>query len=240
MVARRIILAVCQLRLSASLQQPDHPARVRQCVRSGRRRFRANHLRPGGNVTGFTQFEYAAANGWSCSRSRSALTSCLSFSIRDYTSRALFQTIVSLPHFYRCGAVSFPPVRISSRRRRDRRGHRRFRLSVTLLAAFIFIPVSLSTFHATLIIDAARASHPTSILPLFATPWPDVSTTPHRSLPPRCQLRRSHPQAHKPADLPVQVPSKYELTINLKPPRRSVSMSTGMLTPPTSDRIDQE
>ena len=187
----------------------------------------ASLARPGGNVTGFTQFEYGLSGKWA----------------------ELLKEIV--PGLKRIGVLRYPATRPGSGngrsfkpppRRREWKLPPRVRDAGEIerdIAAFarepnggLIVQVSASAIRivmrssqAPLGIDWPRFT----LSPLCCRRRPDLLRSRSADpIPARGRLRRSHSQREKPADLPVQAPTKYELAINLK-----TAKTLGLAVPPT-------
>ena len=173
--------------------------------------------RPGGNATGFAAIEYSMAGKWLELLKEIAPRVTRVAVLRDSAIAAgpgFLGALQAPAVIARCGATP----RRSTRFRRDRtfrgsvrkvpkwwphrvgksggdgpsRAHRHSRDTA---------PAAGSLCHS----HFCRGRRPDLIRGRFS-----------RSIPTRSRLRRSHPQREKPADLPVQAPTKYELVVNLK------------------------
>ena len=193
--------------------------------------------RPGGNVTGFTTFEYALAGKWLELLKEIAPRTTRVAVLRD-------STIAAGPAEF--GAIqAVAPSHGTELRAVDMRNAGEIERGITVFAAssnggLIITASAAATAHRELIIAlAARHRLPAVYYaPYYVTGGGLISYGP--DLLDQCQRAAGYVdrilKGAKPADLPVQVPTKYELVINLKTAR-----TLGLEVPPTllarSDKV---
>ena len=192
---------------------------------------------PGGNVTGFSSWEYAIAGKWLELLKEIAPRTTRVAVLRD-------STIAAGPAEF--GAIqAVAPSHGTELRAVDMRNAGEIERGITVFAAssnggLIITASAAATAHRELIIAlAARHRLPAVYYaPYYVTGGGLISYGP--DLLDQCQRAAGYVdrilKGAKPADLPVQVPTKYELVINLKTAR-----TLGLEVPPTllarSDKV---
>ena len=182
--------------------------------------FVESMARPGGNVTGFTSFEYSIGGKWLelLKEVRPSLKGVLVVLNQDnYTSRALLHTITALAPSI---GVQISPARV--------RNYTEIEASITGFAqapdgAVLLLPDAVLTAHRERIAALAAAHRLPTIhsFRFFVTAGCLMSYGTDNL----DQYRRAASyvarvlKGEKPADLPVQNPTKFELVINLKTAR---------------------
>jgi len=184
---------------------------------------------PGGNVTGFSSWEYAIAGKWLELLKEIAPRTTRVAVLRD-------STIAAGPAEF--GAIqAVAPSHGTELRAVDMRNAGEIERGITVFAAssnggLIITASAAATAHRELIIAlAARHRLPAVYYaPYYVTGGGLISYGP--DLLDQCQRAAGYVdrilKGAKPADLPVQVPTKYELVINLKTAR-----TLGLEVPPT-------
>jgi putative ABC transport system substrate-binding protein len=185
--------------------------------------------RPGGNVTGFTNFEYGMSGKWLELVKQIMPDMTRAAVLRDpgaTSGTAQFAAIQAVAPFLR---VDLTPLGL-----RDvgeiERNIAEFARGTN--GGLIVIPGALAVMHRELIITLAARHRLPAIYPYryFITAGGLMSYGPN----PVDQFRQAAGYADrilkgkKPADLPVQAPTKYELVINLK-----TAKALGLEVPPT-------
>lgn len=173
--------------------------------------------RPGGNATGFTQFEYSVTGKWLELLKQIVPGIARAAVLRDPGVPTGIAQFGAMQAFALTLGVDLVPI--------DVRDAREIELAVTSFAGFangglIVTGSALALVHRDLIIElAVRHRLPTVYSdPVFVNTGGLMSYGPDR----RDQYRRAAGYVDRilkgemPADLPVQNPTKYELVINLK------------------------
>ena len=173
--------------------------------------------RPGGNATGFVQFDYAPAeNGWSCSRKSHRGVTRVAV-LRDPAITAGQGQIGAIQAMAPSFGVEVSPVNV--RESGDiERGIAAFVRTST--SGLIVTASALAAVHRDLIFTLAARHRLPAVYPrrLYAADGGLLSYGANLT----DQFRRAAGyvdrilKGEKPADLPVQAPTKYELVINLK------------------------
>jgi putative ABC transport system substrate-binding protein len=215
----------------AALQQatPTVPivfAQVADPVSAG---FVASLARPGGNVTGFTNIEYGIGAKWLELLKEIAPHVTRVGVIRDPTSTASIGVIGAIQSVARSFGVELSPL--------GGRDARELGNTVTEFArgsncGLITIPVPMTVDNRGLIISLAARHRLPATYPLrfFVADGGLVSYGPDTINPYRQAAGYVDRilKGEKPADMPVQAPTKYELVINLK-----AAKALGLTVPPT-------
>jgi ABC-type uncharacterized transport system substrate-binding protein len=175
----------------------------------------ASLARPGGNVTGFTQFEYRLSGKWPELLKELAPNLSQAAVIRDAGTGpgiGQFAVIQALAP----SSVELLPVNASSAERIER--------AITVFAQSpnggLIVTAGGTAVHRDLIISLAARYRLPAVYPFryYAIRGGLISYGPDSVEPTRrvaAYVDRIL-RGEKPADLPVQVPTKYELVINLK------------------------
>jgi putative ABC transport system substrate-binding protein len=178
--------------------------------------FVASLSRPGGNATGFSLFEFGISGKWLELLKQVAPRTTRAVVIRDPSSPGGGGQLGALQAVAPSFGVEVTPVGL-----RDAEEIERAIVAARDTNAGLIVTVSpLATVHRELIITLAARYKIPAVYPLryFATSGGLISYGPERIEP----YRRAPSyvdrilKGEKPADLPVQAPTKYELVINLK------------------------
>jgi putative ABC transport system substrate-binding protein len=218
----------------AALQQATHTvpivfASVIDPVGGG---FVDSLARPGGNITGFTLFEYGLSGKWPELLKQIAPSVTRAAVLRDATITTSVGQFAVIQAVAPSLGVELSPAGVRDAGEIER--------GVTTFArgsngGLIVTGSLLAVVHRDLIIALAARHRLPAIYPYryFATSGGLISYGPDSIDP----YRRAAAyvdrilKGEKPADLPVQAPTKYELVINLRTRRRSASTSRRRCSP---------
>jgi putative ABC transport system substrate-binding protein len=177
----------------------------------------ASLARPGGNATGFTNFEFGIAGKWVELLKEIAPDVTRAAVLRDAASTSAIGQLGAIQSVAPSFGMELTPVGVSDAAEIER--------AVTAFArapngGLIVTPVTLSLVHRDLIITLAARHELPAVYGLrpFVTDGGLMCYGPDTIDP----FRRAASyvdrilKGEKPADLPVQSPTKYELVINLK------------------------
>jgi putative tryptophan/tyrosine transport system substrate-binding protein len=180
----------------------------------------ASLARPGGNATGFTNFEFGIAGKWVELLKEIAPDVTRAAVLRDAASTSAIGQLGAIQSVAPSFGMELTPVGVSDAAEIER--------AVTAFArapngGLIVTPVTLSLVHRDLIITLAARHKLPAVYGLrpFVTDGGLMCYGPDTIDP----FRRAASyvdrilKGEKPADLPVQSPTKYELVINLKTAR---------------------
>jgi putative ABC transport system substrate-binding protein len=189
----------------------------------------ANLARPGGNTTGFTNFEYGLSAKWLELLKQIAPGTTRAAVLRDPTLIASTSQFAAIQSVAPSLGVELMPI--------DTRNAGDIERSVAAFArepnsGLIVVTGTSAIIHRELIISLAARHQMAAVYPFryYATAGGLISYGPDQG----DQYRRAAGyvdrilKGEKPADLPVQMPTKYELVINLK-----TAKALGLEVPPT-------
>jgi len=187
----------------------------------------ASLARPGGNATGFTQFEYRIAGKWLELLQEIAPSISQVAVIRDPRTGPGIAQFAVIQALAPVGLELFPANAISAGE--IERGIAAFARSPN---GGLIVTSGGTAFHRNLIISLAARHRLPAVYPYryYSTAGGLISYGPNTIEP----VRRAASyvdrilKGEKPADLPVQAPIKYELAINLK-----TAKALGLTVPPT-------
>ena len=187
-----------------------------------------SQARPGGNATGFTVYEYSIGGKWLELLKEVAPRVTRIAVLRD-------SAVAAGPGQFGAVQALAPSVGVDLRPI-DVRDAGEIERAVTAFAespngGLVVFGSPGATIHRDLIIRLAAKHRLPAVYSAryFATVGGLFPTDPiPRPASARGRIRRPHPQGRKPADLPVQAPTKYELVINLK-----TAKALGLEVPPT-------
>ena len=187
----------------------------------------ASLARPGGNATGFTQFEYRIAGKWLELLQEIAPSISQVAVIRDPRMGPGIGQFAVIQAMAPVGLELFPVNAISAGE--IERGIAAFARSPN---GGLILTSGGTAFHRNLIISLAARHRLPAVYPYryYSTAGGLISYGPNTIEP----VRRAASyidrilKGEKPADLPVQAPTKYELVINLK-----TASALGLAVPPT-------
>jgi putative tryptophan/tyrosine transport system substrate-binding protein len=213
-----VILASSNVVLAPMLQAaPITPIVFTQVIDPVGSGFVESMARPGGNVTGFTQFEYSLAGKWLELLKEMAPRVTRVAVLRDPTRGPGIGQFAVIQAMARPHAVELTPIN----------AHDPTETKARRIAAFaaapsggLIVTVGGTAFDRAVMIAAAAKNHLPAIYPYryFAAEGGLMSYGPDTIE----QYRRAAGyvdrilKGEKPADLPVQAPTKYNLVINLK------------------------
>jgi putative ABC transport system substrate-binding protein len=184
--------------------------------------------RPGGNTTGFTNFEYSMSGKWVELLKQIAPGVTRAAVLRDSTAAAgigQFAAVQSAAHSH---GVEITPIGVHSTDEIER--------DVTAFARSanggLIVTTGGTAYHREFIIDLAARHKLPATYPFrywahdggLLTYGPDTHDPIRRAAAYVDRILKGE----KPADLPVQTPNKYELAINLK-----TAKSLGLIVPPS-------
>jgi putative tryptophan/tyrosine transport system substrate-binding protein len=188
----------------------------------------ASLARPGGNATGFTAFEYGMSGKWVELLKEIAPGVTRVAVLRDAATSSGIGMLGAIQSVASSFGMELTPVGVSDASEIER--------GITALArasngGLIVTPVTLTIVHRDLIIALAARHQVPAVYGLrpFVTAGGLIAYGPNSIDP----FRRAASyvdrilKGEKPADLPVQAPTKYELVINLKTAR-----ALGLEVPP--------
>jgi putative ABC transport system substrate-binding protein len=225
-----VILASSNVVLTPMLQAaPTTPIVFTQVIDPVGSGFVEGMARPGGNVTGFTQFEYSLAGKWLELLKEMAPRVTRVAVLRDPTRGPGIGQFAVIQAMARPHAVELTPIN----------AHDPTATKTRRMAAFaaapnggLIVTVGGTAFDRAPVIAAVAENHLPAIYPYryFAADGGLMSYGPDTIE----QYRRAAGyvdrilKGEKPADLPVQAPTKYNLVINLK-----TAKALGLAVPPT-------
>jgi putative ABC transport system substrate-binding protein len=229
-LAPDVILVSSNVVLTPILQAaPTTPIVFTQVIDPVGSGFVESMARPGGNVTGFTQFEYSLAGKWLELLKEVAPRMTRVAVLRDPTRGPGIGQFAVIQAMARPHAVELTPIN----------AHDPTETKARRMAAFaaapnggLIVTVGGTVFDRDVLIAAAAKNRLPAIYPYryFAAGGGLMSYGPDTIE----QYRRAAGyvdrilKGEKPADLPVQAPTKFELVINLK-----TAKALGLDVPPT-------